>query len=180
MDSTVGVSKLENLLWKQDKAWSDQYSRYVRAILGQEFIVPADDFSDAHRATDFDMVFKMRSLTFACRIRREYYAEKYPFDVTLRSVRPNGNKTELEKVLSGFGDFMFYGFAGEVPRIPRWIVLNLEQFRMSWPLMNPSREGNHDGSSQFVALNTNDLRDLGCVYSTSKNYWIEGSPLFPA
>jgi hypothetical protein len=171
-DSTLGGLKVASS-WVVDKRWSDQYSRYIRAVLGQEFITPSSDFRDMHEACDFDMVFEMRSLKFACRLRRSGYAKGFPFDVTLRYSRPNGTETEWAKVIDkGFADYMFYGFADpEPPRVSRWIIVNLELLRFAHDLIPFKDMFNYDNSSDFRVLSAHDLRSAGCVKAVSAGYW---------
>jgi hypothetical protein len=157
-----------------DLQWARQYDRYVRAVLGQVFIVTADEFKDVREATDFEMVYTMRPLTFACRLRRSKWARRCPLDITLRSSRPSGTTTEWQKVMSGFGDYLFYGFADETPpRVSRWVVVDLERIRMANTsgLLRFGEMTNTDNSSRFRVLDASHIDELGCVHATSRDYW---------
>lgn len=75
-------------------------------------------------------MMKARDMMIAARVRRPGYAERYPWEFTIRSHRDNGTKTEMQKIVDGFGDWMFYGHAGIEPgEICRWFVIDLAKFR---------------------------------------------------
>jgi len=141
--------------WEADKKASDVYLHEIKMILGAHLIGEPPIAEDQERNTDL-IVMKMDSVRIACRVRKESYFERYGHEFTIRSGRPSGNKTELRKVVEGWGDFMFYGFGdGEI--IKHWSLLDLKVFRsrlFSMALKNqvPIQKGNHDGSSSFMSF----------------------------
>jgi hypothetical protein len=62
------------------------------------------------------------------------YWKRYPDQFTLRSRLDSGTKTELAKILEGFGDWMFYGFSDGEMAIRRWYLIDLHVFRWNWAL----------------------------------------------
>lgn len=113
--------------WENDKAWSDLYLPQIRAIVGPLLLEPAPLEMDMCEATDLK-ILKARDMRIACRLRRPGYADRYPFEFTIRS-RRHHNQTELEKILSGFGDWAFYGHVDNANRISRYFLLDLDWFR---------------------------------------------------
>lgn len=69
-------------------------------------------------------------MTIACRVRRPGYADRYPWEITIRSQRDSGMRTELVKLREGWGDWMFYGHASEDPgAVERWFLIDLHAWR---------------------------------------------------
>lgn len=113
--------------WDKDKNWSDLYLPQIRAIVGPLLLEPAPLEMDLREATDLK-ILKARDMRIACRLRRPGYADRYPFEFTIRSQRHH-NKTELEKILNGFGDWAFYGHVDNAERLNRYLLLDLDWFR---------------------------------------------------
>lgn len=111
-----------------DFAWQRQFLPKVKKALAETLIVEAPFEEDANRNTDM-MVLHARNLRISCRIRK--YADlKYSDEFTIREGRPTGTKTELTKIIEGWGDYMFYGFAAESgPELSAWILGDLTVFR---------------------------------------------------
>lgn len=122
--------------WRKDKADSDRFIPHMKEILGGFLIHTAPFEEDALRNSDL-VVFKMDSVRIACRYRRHKWFGLYPNQITIRSRRParaNGEEkeTELSKIVSGWGDFMLYGFAHDEPssgRLCAWRIIDLTAFR---------------------------------------------------
>lgn len=120
-------------LYSVDRAWSDLYFDAVREIVSRFLIVAAPVELDRNRNTDL-MVLHARNTTIAARVRRAGFADVYPYDITIRYRRESGAQTELEKIVAGWGDWMFYGHAmppdrTQQPRIGRWYLLDLNELR---------------------------------------------------
>jgi hypothetical protein len=142
-----------------DRSWSDKYLPFVKRIIGPLLLEPAALEEDNLRATDL-IILKARDLRIACRIRRPGYAERYPFDFTIRCQRDSGAETEMAKLVNGFGDWFFYGHAAsECFGIDRYMVVDLAAWRAhlirrGWKLGKKSSNG--DGT-HFMAF---DVRDF--------------------
>ena len=152
--------------WVADKVWTDALLPDVKAILGRYLIGAAPVEEDQQRNTDL-IVLTMSAVRIACRIRRFPYLARYPFEFTVRAGRPSGMKTELAKILEGWGDYLFYGFAdanGE--SLASWVLGDLKVFRLWFhrgtamlpPGQCPGEEQtNADHSSSFRAFRLPDL-----------------------
>jgi len=163
--------------WQSDKAWSDAYLPTIKAILGQCLIGEASREDDQERNTDL-IVLRMNAVRIACRLRRQEFATKYGNEFTIRLSRPSGAKSEFTKVVEGWGDYIFYGFAAESPPIiTRWFVGDLKVLRLAIVRYMYANSGhlpgdiisNKDVSSEFLAIHLSKLPHDFFV-STS---WIE-------
>lgn len=112
-----------------DRQWSDKYIQPMKQIIGPLLLEPSPFDVDTKQATDL-IVLRARDHMIAARVRRAGYADSYPYDFTIRSARDSGAKTELEKIVNGFADWMFYGHAEKDSNgFSRWMVINLHSFR---------------------------------------------------
>ena len=152
--------------WEADKRAADRYMPAVKRILGEYLITEAAQEEDRERNTDL-IVLTLAGVRVAVRIRTHDYLRRYPGEFTIREARPNGNQTELAKVVSGWGDFMFYGFAAEQgDGLAQWVLLDLKVFRLWWSQrlakgaagwLPGIRCKNKDDSSDFRAFRLADL-----------------------
>lgn len=147
-----------------DRSWSDLKIPTIQRIVGPLLLEPADFLRDAEQATDLIMLHA-RDMRIAARVRRKGYAETYPHEFTLRSARRSGAKTELTKIVDGYGDWLFYGHSDDDagPGISRWMVIDLNVFRANLIRHNSMRHivyeqrHNRDAATSFVAF---DVRSL--------------------
>lgn len=145
----------------------------MKRILGFHLIEVADEYRDMRENSDL-VVLKLDSVRVACRVRKYRYWKQYGHEFTIRTSRPSGVKTELEKLLEGFGDFILYGFANANASenvLHAWGIGDLEVFRNWWwsfaPQQPPCRsKPNRDGSSEFKIFEWN---------AVSKGFLIGGS-----
>lgn len=115
--------------WTQDKKWSDKFLPVIKSILGQVLFRTAPQIEDAKRNTDL-LVLRAGDIRVACRVRRHQYLASYGHEFTLRASRASGAKTELSKVLDGWGDYMIYAFADEAETgLAQWVLGDLKVFR---------------------------------------------------
>lgn len=122
--------------WKTDKKWSDKFLPEIKQILGLHLIGEPPIEEDQERNTDL-IVLKMDAIRIGCRVRRhtglngQPYFDKYGDEFTVRCARPSGCKTELAKIVEGWGDYFFYGFsASDETALIRWSLCNLNVFRL--------------------------------------------------
>ncbi len=152
--------------WKADKRWSDRFLPEIKGILGLHLIGEPPMEEDAERNTDL-MVLRMEAVRIGCRVRRFDAYCRWPKEFTIRAGRPSGVKTELTKIIEGWGDYLFYGFSdNEERRLCAWTLADLKVFRRwfnaqlfeSDRRVSPgSRHKNTDGSSDFNAFKWHDL-----------------------
>lgn len=154
--------------WKRDKERADIFMPTIKAVLGRLFIGDAPVVEDQQQATDL-MVFHISPLTVACRMRSLSYFEKYPNEITIRYSRPGGTKTEYDKIVDGWANYFFYGFGDfSTGRIRAYSVLSLDALRAAL-IRNQNKlyqiKQNHDGSSQFIAIDLTQLPENCVVHS---------------
>ena len=147
--------------WQRDKRWSDRFLPQIKGILGQHLIGEPPMEEDAERNTDL-MVLRMEAVRIGCRVRKHDYYARYPNEFTIRAGRPSGVKTELTKIIEGWGDYFFYGFADQKnERLCAWTLADMKVFRVHYNRMLADMERgqtpgfhkkNNDNSSTFVAF----------------------------
>ena len=101
----------------------------IKRVVGSRLLQIAPDALDWRQATDL-LTLDGRDMRIAARVRRHGFAERYPYDFTIRSQLGSGNQTELAKIVNGYGDWMFYGHADEAGTgLERWWLIDLRAFR---------------------------------------------------
>jgi hypothetical protein len=142
-----------------DREFADRMIREVRRIVGPYLLQEATIELDQEQATDL-WVFRAKDMRIAARVRRPRgrhespdapsYAQRYPYDITLRSHRESGSKTEYAKIMDGWADWMFYGHADELQKtIWLWWLIDLHIFRkqiMDGKVVVPQDKANGDGT----------------------------------
>ena len=135
-----------------DREWSDRYIPEIKAIVGSHLLVESPLEVDRRQATDL-IVLNARNLAIACRVRRPGYADRYPYEFTIRSRTASAVTTELQKITNGWGDWMFYGHATPEPgiKINHWFLINLRSWRAHMIRRNRSaikygEKSNSDGT----------------------------------
>tara|TARA_S200002703_G_C3730970_1_gene224678 strand:- start:72 stop:599 length:528 start_codon:yes stop_codon:yes gene_type:complete len=116
--------------WKKNLSWASLFDRQVKMAIGPHLISKAALEEDVTRATDF--VLSTDRVRIACRMRRwsKVTFERFGDQFTVRSHLASGAKTELAKILDGWGDMMFYGWGDpETLRLREWHLLDLNVFR---------------------------------------------------
>lgn len=120
------------------KRWSDQYLPDIKSILGRalkvdsNFVVEATPEEDMRHNTDM-IVLADCGARISCRVRqcKQWSIKNYKNEFTMRCSTPAGGRTEIEKVLNGWGDYFLYGFAAESgPQLFAYFVGDLAIFRM--------------------------------------------------
>ena len=162
--------------WEEDKRWSDNYLTDIKRILGEHLIGEPPVEEDQERNTDL-MVLKMDAVRIGCRLRRFFpHYERYNHQFTIRAGRPSGYKTELTKIIEGWGDYFFYGFTNEKDtELYAWGLADLKTFRLWFNRQLVINKGgipgepqnNNDGSSSFIAFNWWDMPDDFIVSSSN-------------
>lgn len=151
--------------WHNDKHWSDRFMPVIKAILGRHLFTESPAEEDARRNTDL-VTLRMDPIRVAVRIRRPEFAQ-YADEFTIRCQRPYDQKSELRKILEGWGDCFFYGIsAPNETDLHCWALCDLRVFRDWWhqnivrsqPFVMPGIvHENVDGSSTFRVFRFCDL-----------------------
>lgn len=151
-------------MYQQDRQWADTYNKQVMSIIKQQAIHFFDISSasterDMKCATDFTLRFKGGDI--AVRLRRPFKDKR---DLTIRSHRNSGAKTELAKIREGFGAWYFYGWIDRSDIISEWILVDLDKVRSSGLLDKERRPiPNTDGATFFIAISLEELCEAGCL-----------------
>lgn len=163
--------------YEEDRGFSDFMMPTVQAIVGRYVLKPAPVDVDQKLATDL-MLFRAEAMMIAARVRKAKgdYARRYPWEITIRSDRPTGARTEFAKVFEdGFGDWMFYGHQALADSdlaqahrlsdrwgsggISRWFLVNLHALREAYGhgelASSISRERENPDGTRFIPV---DLR----------------------
>lgn len=151
--------------WANRKAWSDRFIPEIKRILGEHLIQVPDIAEDRLRNTDLITFCMPGEVRIACRVRKYRYLQKYPDEFTLRCSVPSGRKTELAKLLKGWGDYIFYGFSNpEETDLAAWLIGDLgifrqwhQQYRATHQRWPGQMKRNPDGSSHFLAFGIHDV-----------------------
>lgn len=156
------------MAYSDDRAWSDQFIPAIQEIVGRYLTKVAPIEVDTKQAGDLIMMQTPQG-TIACRMRRPQYLSRYPWQITIRSRSIHDRKTEIHKICEGFGDWFFYGFADADNKICRWVLLDLNVFRLymrfSLSEINFGEQINVDGTTGFAHF---DLRSFHGLYEPCK------------
>lgn len=148
-----------------DKRWSDKFLPEIKSILGGCLISEAPITDDREKNTDL-IVLTMAPFRIACRVRKHSYFARYPGQFTIRASRPTGTKTELAKIVEGWGDYLFYGFADDADSsLHAWGLGSLNVFRLWFNTQIVKNHGalpgdersNGDESSKFRVFEWSDI-----------------------
>lgn len=151
--------------WEKDKKWSDKFLPEIKRILGEHLIGEPPIEEDQERNTDL-IVLKMEAVRIGCRVRKYKYIERYSNEFTIRAGRPSGVKTELTKIIEGWGDYFFYGFSNKQETgLFKWVLCDMDVFRLWFNtklvqnngIVPGIKKNNTDNSSFFLAYNVSDL-----------------------
>jgi len=163
--------------WKNDKKWSDKFLPEIKQILGLYLIGEPPFEEDQERNTDL-IVLKMEAVRIGCRIRRNDYLERYGNEFTIRAGRPSGIKTEITKIIEGWGDYFFYGFSDKAENsLERWLLGDLNVFRLWFNRQLFKKKGimpgvskdNTDNSSNFLSFEVDELPNNFIVACRRRN-----------
>ena len=152
-----------------EKDYEPDVKNIIKECIAKGIDIDIDDIIkdkelDSKEATDFFIKNRNR---FACRMRRiNEYFDINRRQFTLRCEIHSGNATELDKIKTGFGDFLLYGFKHEGKRkIIQWFMGDLRIFRKHNP--KPIAICNNKGKddSTLAAYNLSDLPDNFIIYS---------------
>ena len=119
--------------YSEDRSWSDRFIPAMKQVIGPHLLEVSSFEVDTQQATDL-VVMKANGVTIACRVRRPGYLN-YKNEFTIRRKRDSGAVTEMDKIINGWADWMFYGHAVsncdqlELPGFSAWYLINLDSFR---------------------------------------------------
>ena len=155
-----------------NKGWrfAELHMPNVRSELGE---LPMKHFIDIETAIAkrdmeeaTDLVITTSGVDIAVRIRRNKFYKKasiFGYDLSIRAVN-KGYKTEIDKLIGGFGDYYFYGYSDDDNgTIAACCVIDINKMRQCGIL---EREypiyPNGDGTSGMYIPIT-EIRNEGCI-----------------
>lgn len=144
-----GEKKLFHKHYKSERKWSDRLLPRIAGILGEVFIQVSPDIEDMQHNTDL-MVLNNKNHRYAVRIRSNRY-RKWKDQFTIRCSVRGDVPTEFDKIMEGFGDYMFYGIANEnKDDLVCYAIIDLSVFRSVVESKPLSLYENQDGTRFFV------------------------------
>ena len=169
--------------WESDKAWTDFFLPEIKQILS-EYLAPrlfcASPIEEDREHNSDLIVLRMEPVRIACRIRKNEFLAKFGGQFTIRSIRMSGQETELAKILKGWGDYLFYGFADiENCFLEAWHICDLRVFRLEFHRLSLARPKGHwppkeipntDGSSSFIPFSLADFPNELIIRRKSPEY----------
>lgn len=144
--------------YQSNRTIGDRHMDQIKGIVGRQLLSVGTFEEDTKENTDLK-VLVTGSKRIACRVR-QYSQIRYRDEFTIRSWN-KGHKTELQKVLEGWGDWMFYGFETEdKSKILCCRILDLEVFRKQFPFIvgnnGMKSQANGDGT-KFSPFRVDDF-----------------------
>ena len=161
------MGQRNKMSFNADFNWQTEFYEYVRQILALNSmhlitVDIADEQKDMNQATDF--IVNIKGGTVAVRTRRNI-GNQYR-DLTIRSKRPSGHETELQKIKNGFADYYLYIWTSE-NKIVDWWLVDVNKMRESNLLERERIEiWNKDRSSAFIAITFGELGNAHAIIST--------------
>ena len=162
---------------KLDWTWADGHMEAIVNVLRHNAmhllsVRVATDEQDLKKATD--LVIRVDGGDIAVRIRRPNYRGRFR-DLTIRSWRASGFKTELEKIKDGFGDWYLYAWSDGQGGLDDWLLVDLHNLRKSGLLDNRRviKNRSDKGLTGFIAIKDSELKAHGCLVAEWKQSGIK-------
>lgn len=157
--------------WQTDKQWADTYfpiiQQCIKKFAGKLISIEVANYEkDTKQATDYVLI--VSSGAIGCRIRNGRWVFNKYHEFTIRSSRPSGAVTELEKIRTGYPKWYFYGWT-DGSLMPYWIFVDMDMFRSSKQIDNPNTQNvkNLDRSSSFIGYDIVDMYRHKCIIEMS-------------
>lgn len=156
-----------NAIENQIKQLNDIHFPQIKRILNRNShhlmaFIEATKQQDCEQG--FDAIFTAQDVKIAIRIRKYEYL-RYS-DFTVRACTTLGNKTEIDKIREGFGDYYFYGW--ETPsgrKLQQYMIIDLSKVRAAGVLDGDGKRKirmNNDGSG-FVFIGISELLQADAI-----------------
>lgn len=149
-------------LVREERTFSDRFTHEVRLIVGYYLTREAPLSEDRYHNTDLIVTGGRVGM----RMRRHRYLKDYGEEFTIRLARPQGTKTELEKIEQGWGDYLFYGFANATEtQLAAWTLVDLSVFKQHYKKAPYQEVWHPDQSALFGAYRWADFpREMFIAY----------------
>lgn len=166
------------MTWDGDqlKKWSDKFIPEVQSILGRHFIKISSLEQDMYENTD---MLYCKDLRFTYRARKFQDYLKFSDEITIRSYN-NGSKTELDKIVSGWGDIFFYCFSNEnETALIKFIIADISKLRTYlhnsfWNRRMPFKEISNSDGTKLIAIKYAEIPDF-VIYELDKGKDLYGN-----
>lgn len=151
-DLILGAMKLGKN-WKKSKSKVDPYMPMVKAALGQVIINIGEKIEDQKEMTDLKILGTGKK-RIGVRVRNPYSEnnpnldiyENFGDEITIR-IKRQRRKTELQKIMEGWGDIYFYGIGDKnQSKFKTFTIFDLDGLRQLY---------NHKGKEIFHAKHWN-------------------------
>ncbi len=159
-----------------DQEWETSWIPHVLPLISAKHLLEkAPIEKDQNEVTDIMPSMMLRNVRIGLRMRRPEYFDKYSGEITFRSNRETGAKTEFAKILEGWGDLMFYGFANphwkSFRSVRQWTLISLRAVRRIVKSHNPrlTTIDNRDGTS-FHPIKIKDWKALDKKFVIDSNW----------
>ena len=156
--------------FQRDYDWQDTRIPLIIDILRQNAmyllsVKVASQDKDTKQATD--LLISVDGGDVSVRLRRPGCRFR---DLTIRSYRSNGHRTEIDKIREGFARWYLYCWMDDPWTIGDWLLVDLDELRESG-LLDDDRpiKVNPGGRTGFKRYNPRELDNEGCVLAT--NLW---------
>jgi hypothetical protein len=152
--------------WGYAESKMDQVKKILRQnisdIVRIEVATPDEDMKES---TDLKITVSTEDI--AVRVRR--WCSKCSYrDLTIRSFRRGGTKTELAKLREGYGDLYLYAWEDQKGALADWILVDINKMRKTGLLYeDKSTTFNIDGTTGFVAYSITELDKIGALIAKS-------------
>ncbi|MDP8208220.1 MAG: hypothetical protein P9L92_16255 [Candidatus Electryonea clarkiae] len=165
--------------YEKSKKWSDQFIPLIKQIIGPMLLHVSSFEVDTTQAADLVLIKPKdmgRDFGIACRIRRPNYIKYWP-QFTIRSRSKYGGKTEIHKLIEGWGDWLFYGYSGNSNNnifLDHWLLIDLSVWRdfvKAGKIFTPDIY-NYDGTA-FRAYDVNDFPENSGILIKSSHPTVE-------
>ena len=161
--------------WRDSQRYMPHVTEILRSLAHHIINIEiADEEADMKRATD--VVIRVTGGDIGLRARKASCGFR---DFTLRSARPSGVRTELQKVRDdGYMDWFLYGWGDGIAKLTDWGFIGMASLRASGLLDDiegSSREHRNNDGTKFVQYSLLELNQNRCLIDSS--YQRAGTPL---
>lgn len=163
--------------FEENKSFADSFIEQQRAILNNN--VDVLDFNKAKKHHMYrlgtpeediyheaDMIiFEFCSLKIALRVRNGHSYDHG--DIAIRSKTAYGNRTELDKIIDGEGDYYLYCWTQDGATISEYILFDLDAFRQNIEeILSQSNIPNGYGGA-FTTFSIYEMMQNNCILTHS-------------
>jgi len=166
-------------MYQEQRLQSDKYLESFKKILKENSMhflsmEISNNEKDMQEATD--MIIKITGGDIALRVREPNCKFR---DFTVRSQTRYGNKTEIDKLKEGFGDWYLYGWGDGNSKVNEHILVDIHKLRETKLLEKNRRHIPNGDGTKFISITIDELEQSKCIISKNiknkktKTHWEE-------